>query len=409
MKDLYYLKFKDIIYTIRQETPQILSQSNVTYRNGSKIMEIFGFIIKQNNRDNTLSKDEAKKLGMKSGPSYWAQIERFITGFNLGHYHIGKTTKFKLNEKGLKLKNEISKKYNAETLIDWKERKNSRDLPEFVKKHYQSCLPIKNYDNLNQITKTIFCALLAAHEKSLSLINENKKPNKSQYALARKYFDYPDRTTDIKWIGWIGKILEDLGLVELSVDRKYFSITKHGSDTIENIVKNWKGRWNENFIETHELSDTYQISEFDDYKEEIISKKKNRKSIKPKKTEQLRLVTSRVGQSWFREELLERWNGRCSATDCSMFRVLIASHIVPWRSSLKDRLNVGNGLLLTPNLDALFDKQLISFDQNGKIVISSRLTKTQLLKLGINKKIKLKKVYDDMKPFLETHLSKLIR
>ena len=43
-----------------------------------------------------LSKDEAKKLGMKSGPSYWAQIERFITGFNLGHYHIGKTTKFKL-------------------------------------------------------------------------------------------------------------------------------------------------------------------------------------------------------------------------------------------------------------------------------------------------------------------------
>ena len=65
MKDLYYLRFKDIIYTIRQETPQILSQSNVTYRNGSKIMEIFGFIIKQNNRDNTLSKDEAKKLNAK--------------------------------------------------------------------------------------------------------------------------------------------------------------------------------------------------------------------------------------------------------------------------------------------------------------------------------------------------------
>lgn len=409
MKNLYYLRYKDIIYSIRKDFPQILSQSNVTYRNGSKIMEIFGFVIKQNNKDNTLSKEEAKKLGMKSGPSYWAQVARFITGFNLGHYVGDKTTIFKLNEEGLELKNKVFNKYNTETLINWSKRKNSRNLPEFVKKHYQKSLLLKPKENLNPITKTIFCAILAAYEKSLFRQNENKKPSKSQYILARKFFDYPDKTRDIKWIGWIGAILEDLQLVELSDDRKYFSLTKHGSNSVEEIVKNWNGEWNENFKEEHVSFENYQTHEFNDYQEEIIFKRKNKASIKPKKTGQQRLITSRVGQNWFRNELLERWDGRCSATDCNMYRILIASHIVPWRSSPKDRLDLGNGLLLTPNLDALFDRQLISFTQSGKIIISPKLTKKQLLILGINRNIRLKKVYDDMKPFLKIHNNKLIR
>ena len=50
----------------------------------------------------------------------------------------------------------------------------------------------------------------------------------------------------------------------------------------------------------------------------------------------------------------------------------------------KDRFNPENGLLLTPNLDALFDRYLISFNEKGEIIISIALCKIELEKLGIH-------------------------
>ena len=55
----------------------------------------------------------------------------------------------------------------------------------------------------------------------------------------------------------------------------------------------------------------------------------------------------------------------CSVTNCELHKILISSHIVPWsKSNEKERLDVGNGILLSPNLDSLFDRHLISF-QDG--------------------------------------------
>ena len=48
--------------------------------------------------------------------------------------------------------------------------------------------------------------------------------------------------------------------------------------------------------------------------------------------------------------------------------------MVPWSESAEHRLNPGNGLLLSPNLDALFDKYLISFEEDGNILISNKIT-----------------------------------
>ncbi|MEI6914209.1 MAG: HNH endonuclease signature motif containing protein, partial [Armatimonadota bacterium] len=45
---------------------------------------------------------------------------------------------------------------------------------------------------------------------------------------------------------------------------------------------------------------------------------------------------------------------------------LIASHIKPWRESNNDeRLAGGNGLLLTPSIDHLFDRGFITFGEYG--------------------------------------------
>lgn len=104
-------------------------------------------------------------------------------------------------------------------------------------------------------------------------------------------------------------------------------------------------------------------------------------------TEKENLIKCRIGQGKFRDQLIEYWNG-CSVTGFKNIDLLVASHIKPWRnSSDKERLDVYNGLLLTPNLDKLFDKGYISFSDNGKILISDELSEYNLF--GISTDIKI--------------------
>lgn len=101
-------------------------------------------------------------------------------------------------------------------------------------------------------------------------------------------------------------------------------------------------------------------------------------------TEKTQLVNARMGQGQFRESLLEYWKG-CCCTDCKEPKMLRASHIKPWRlCSNKERLDPFNGLLLIPNLDQAFDNGLISFDENGKLVISQALSSEDAEKLSIS-------------------------
>jgi predicted restriction endonuclease len=94
----------------------------------------------------------------------------------------------------------------------------------------------------------------------------------------------------------------------------------------------------------------------------------------------------------------------CSVTNCELSKVLISSHIVPWSQSNEDeRLDVGNGILLSPNLDSLFDGHLISFKDSGEIIISKNIKEKDLELLGVTNYMKLRKVFDDMKPYLSRH------
>ncbi len=104
------------------------------------------------------------------------------------------------------------------------------------------------------------------------------------------------------------------------------------------------------------------------------------------------LIKYRIGQSLYRSKLIEYWNG-CSVSDCKVLEVLISSHIKPYRDceNLEEKFDLYNGLLLSPNYDRLFDKYLISFNENGQILISKTLCIDELNKLGINKDDTLKK------------------
>lgn len=122
-------------------------------------------------------------------------------------------------------------------------------------------------------------------------------------------------------------------------------------------------------------------------------------------TEIERLVRQRVGQNKFRDALLDYWGGACAVTGVSIPEVLRASHAKPWAECQSDaeRLDVFNGFLLTANLDALFDRFLISFDKQGVLVISPALAEMDLSPLGLIPGMRLRWLDSFHEPYLSLH------
>ncbi|MUG46312.1 HNH endonuclease [Paenibacillus woosongensis] len=120
------------------------------------------------------------------------------------------------------------------------------------------------------------------------------------------------------------------------------------------------------------------------------------------KTEEERQILIRIGQGNFRASLINLWNG-CSVTSCKLIDILRASHIKPWSvSNDQERMDKYNGLLLVPNLDIVFDKGIISFDNNGEILISNRYNHSELKQLGIHKNMKID-IKNENRIYLDYH------
>ena len=90
-------------------------------------------------------------------------------------------------------------------------------------------------------------------------------------------------------------------------------------------------------------------------------------------TEAVASVKLRRGQEYFRDAVLNNFGGRCGVTQLSVRELLVASHILPWSRHPAERLNVRNGICLSRLHDAAFDRGLISFDDNLRLLISKRL------------------------------------
>jgi hypothetical protein len=115
-----------------------------------------------------------------------------------------------------------------------------------------------------------------------------------------------------------------------------------------------------------------------------------------------RLQFTRIGQERFRKTLIMYWKGCCAVTGCQETRILRASHIKPWRVCNNfERLDVFNGLLLLPNLDAAFDQGLITFDRQGKIMISPSFRKNAGI-MGITENMKIQ-LDERHQPYLAYH------
>jgi putative restriction endonuclease len=122
-------------------------------------------------------------------------------------------------------------------------------------------------------------------------------------------------------------------------------------------------------------------------------------------TEVQRLVRQRVGQDRYRQALLAYWGGACAVTGLSLQPALRASHAKPWADCTTDaeRLDVFNGFLLSANLDALFDKFLISFTDSGELLVSPELPLIDQQLLGLDGPLKLRWLASAHVPYLAFH------
>lgn len=126
-------------------------------------------------------------------------------------------------------------------------------------------------------------------------------------------------------------------------------------------------------------------------------------------TEREAIVKARIGQGRFRQSLIGYWSA-CAVTGCKEIALLRASHIKPWaKSTLMERINLYNGLLLSPTLDACFDSGYISFDDDGNILISKRFKGGDVIALGIRNNMCLKKVDSEHKKYLKFHRNHIFK
>lgn len=113
-------------------------------------------------------------------------------------------------------------------------------------------------------------------------------------------------------------------------------------------------------------------------------------------------IKTRIGQQRFRNELIKYWGG-CALSGVNLTEILKASHIKPWKdSSHTERLDPFNGILLSPTYDTLFDRGYISFDDNGRVLLSES-AKRLSSELGLSESMALRKIDGQHIKYLRLH------
>ena len=87
----------------------------------------------------------------------------------------------------------------------------------------------------------------------------------------------------------------------------------------------------------------------------------------------IREVKTRVNQNVFRQIVLANYDNKCALTGIDLSELLVACHIIPWSENEHERLNPENGICLSSLYDKAFDKGLISFNNEKKVIFSIRL------------------------------------
>jgi putative restriction endonuclease len=133
-------------------------------------------------------------------------------------------------------------------------------------------------------------------------------------------------------------------------------------------------------------------------------------------TEALRTVKVRLAQRFFRRSVLASYESRCCVCNIAIRPLLIASHILPWNRYPQIRADPRNGICLSRLHDAAFDRGLISFDDEYRLILSTQLrgeTANSVLRESFvrfeGKRIQLPEKLRPMREYLAKHREEVFR
>lgn len=183
------------------------------------------------------------------------------------------------------------------------------------------------------------------------------------------------------------------------LERELFVLTASGSGVLSGMTQFSSGIYSVGEASAHDLATSFTVQGWQALYQALdkaaatartlpnrVAHKFQRATANlPTSTEAERWVVQRVGQDLFRAALLDYWQGRCCVTGLAVPELLRASHIKPWAlcDTDEERLDVFNGLLLAPHLDALFDGGWLTVQPSGLLMFSTKLVAEARQLLGI--------------------------
>ena len=196
------------------------------------------------------------------------------------------------------------------------------------------------------------------------------------------------------------------------VEDLHLSFVRKTADKYEKLRKDSRRKHDDEMIDylSQELERFVPRPQFDDTQDFADSPLRDLETLQSAdnnlhETERRIVRESRLGQGTFRRRLIQFWS-ECSVTGNWLWGDNPAesiSHQTLARSSNEQRLDVYNGFLLLPNLDSAFDSGLITFQNNGEIIVSDKLPEGDRDILGISRDMKIDGACRHHNKYLEYH------
>ena len=161
----------------------------------------------------------------------------------------------------------------------------------------------------------------------------------------------------------VARKLGNFGAFDPQLAAKNISGLTHGSKLDKAVWDEFHQDWTGLVVGAHEIRTGLKIDEDEDQLLELPSGP----------SERIATIKQRIHQSFFRDAVLSSYNNRCCVTGIPVVECLVAGHIIPWHVDAHRRADPTNGLCLSATFDRLFDRGLITINDDLTLRMSDRL------------------------------------
>lgn len=234
--------------------------------------------------------------------------------------------------------------------------------------------------------------------------------HRSHASKIAKWLSYEDKAPVNSIVGkWGHALQKHFGLTipsrRVNGTVRWWNIVFDGEDCVNDVPSHFDWMIKPEMLEAIQTLHLFEGNVIStELQEEIRRAVRDAQNEMPLKgMEKVYLSKCRVNQGKIRQVAMQHYGCKCHLCGLGVPSLLVVSHIVPWsKSTEEEKADIDNLLLLCVQHDALFDKHLISFDENGGILIYDNLDEAARKLLNINSGMKVD-VSPKMKTYMDVH------